>query len=173
VNPTASNPAAMAADPLAQLRGLHLPEAVDVWPPAPGWWVVAVLVVGAAVTAVWLWRRRRASLGARALRELRRIERGRLPDLQSLATSLSELLRRVALERFGTLPVAKLSGESWARFLCETTPAPRRGGARDVTAGRLLSLAPYAPPALWRTDGDGLDRDRLIAAARTWIRGNT
>ena len=78
----------------------------------------------------------------------------------------------MALERFGAISVAKLSGESWERFLRETTPAPRRGTARDDAAGRLLILAPYAPPALWRADGDDLDRARLIAAARTWIRGN-
>lgn len=195
MNPVAANPAAdapsspaaalpatampptmattAAADPLAQLRGLHLPEPVGFWPPAPGWWAISGLLVLAAVTAAWARRRRRASLGARALRELRRIEQSRAPDLQSLATSLAQLLRRVALERFGTAMVAKLSGESWERFLRETMPAPRRGVVRDENAGRLLSRAPYAPPALWCADGADLDRARLVAAARTWIRGNT
>ena len=35
------NPAAATPDPLAGLRGYHLPEAVSWWPPGPGWWLLA------------------------------------------------------------------------------------------------------------------------------------
>ena len=42
-----SNPA------LEQLRDIHLPEAVHWWPPAPGWWIVAALLL--ALT-IWLSR---------------------------------------------------------------------------------------------------------------------
>jgi len=38
---------------LEQLRDIHLPEAVHWWPPAPGWWIVAALLL--ALT-VWLSR---------------------------------------------------------------------------------------------------------------------
>lgn len=38
---------------LEQLRDIHLPQAVHWWPPAPGWWIVAALVL--ALT-IWLSR---------------------------------------------------------------------------------------------------------------------
>lgn len=38
---------------LEQLRDIHLPQAVHWWPPAPGWWIVAALVL--ALT-IWLVR---------------------------------------------------------------------------------------------------------------------
>ena len=42
---------------LEQLRDIHLPQAVHWWPPAPGWWLVA-LVSLALIT--WLYRYLRA-----------------------------------------------------------------------------------------------------------------
>jgi len=42
---------------LEQLRDIHLPQAVHWWPPAPGWWILA-LVSLALIT--WLYRSGRA-----------------------------------------------------------------------------------------------------------------
>jgi hypothetical protein len=162
-----------AADPLAELRGLHLPEAVGAWPPAPGWWIAAAILVCAVAAATWLARRRRRSLGARALRELRSIERRGTHDVPALATDLAELLRRVALERFGAVRVASLSGETWGRFLAESAPRSRKRRGFDAATGRALALAPYAPRSAAEAALADVDRARLVAATRDWIRGNT
>ena len=57
-----------AVDPLAALRGLHLPEPVGLWPLAPGWWMVFVafslLLFGAIA-----WRRHRRVLEDSASRD--------------------------------------------------------------------------------------------------------
>ncbi|HZR80295.1 MAG TPA: DUF4381 domain-containing protein [Candidatus Binatia bacterium] len=168
-------PQAAGGDALAGLRGLHLPDAIGWWPPAPGWWIVAAVLLASVAVAAIAWRRRRASVARRALRELDALARRPL-DLHGLATAISELLRRVALVRFGSR-VAGLHGATWQDFL--SSHAGHRRGARSRAAlagdvGRVLALAPYAPPgvASFTSGGARIDRVELLAAARAWIRGN-
>jgi len=167
--------AAGAADPLAQLRGIHLPDPVGLWPLAPGWWLLAGVVVLAAL-GLWLWsRRRRRSVARQALHELDGLAHARGPDdVQGLATAISALLRRVALLRFGRARVAPLHGRAWQDFLSDTAPRSRRGTRFAPDAGLLLALAPYAPAgaACLTRDGTAPDRDGLLMAARAWIKEN-
>ncbi|MBM4247450.1 MAG: DUF4381 domain-containing protein [Deltaproteobacteria bacterium] len=165
-----------ATDPLAELRGIHLPEPVGFWPPAPGWWGLAAIVVAATAATVVAVRRRRRSVVRHALRELDGLAReSSETDLQTLATTLSALVRRVALLRFGRARVASLHGAAWQHFLAETAPKARRRRTRFAEDARLvLSVAPYAPAgahALAR-DGRTVDRATLIAATRAWIEEN-
>ena len=173
------NPPLASPDPLAQLRGLHLPEPVGFWPPAPGWWMVAgLLVIGAL--GLWLWsRRRRRSVARHALRELEMLSvTPGTGDVQTLATAISALLRRIALLRFGRARVAPLHGRAWQDFLTETAPRSRRGTRFAPDAGLLLSLAPYAPAGAacltidGAADGAIIDARGLISAARAWIKEN-
>jgi hypothetical protein len=167
--------ATTAADPLAGLRDIHLPQPVGLWPLAPGWWMLAGVLV-LTVLGVRLWsRRRRRSLARHALRELDRLAAAPgTDDVQRLATAISALLRRVALLRFGRARVAALHGRAWQDFLSETAPRARRGTRFVPDAGLLLSLAPYAPAgaACLTPDGADLDGGGLIAAARAWIKEN-
>lgn len=163
-----------AADPLAQLRGIHLPDPVGIWPPAPGWWMLAALLIIVAIAGVLWTRARRHSVARHALRELDTLATRSGTDLQDLATAISALLRRVALLRFGRARVAPLHGRAWQDFLGETAPRSRRGTAFPADAGELLALAPYAPAgaACLTADGTSLDGRSLIAAARAWIKEN-
>jgi len=166
---------AAGTDPLAELRGLHLPDPVGIWPLAPGWWALGALVLLLAAAAWLSVRAQRRSVARHALGELDRLAAApALAELQPLATAISALLRRVALLRYGRARVASLHGRAWQDFLSETAPRTGRRGRFVPDAGLLLSLAPYAPtgaPAL-TPDGSALDRPGLIAAARAWIQEN-
>jgi hypothetical protein len=162
-----------ATDPLEQLRGLHLPEEIGLWPPAPGWWLLVglfMLVVIATVAAV---RARRRSVRSHALRELEALtERwSRDSDFQTMAAEVSMLLRRIALKRYGQETVAALHGESWQRFLSKTGDSASEE-AWDPDIGRILALAPYAPPGPGST-WSPLSRDYLLKKARHWIEVNS
>jgi hypothetical protein len=156
---------ATAADPLATLRGYHLPEPVGWWPPAPGWWLVALLLCGVlAGLVLWGVRRRRRMAAARSARaELAALRQAvdRDGDAHAFACGLSRLLRRFALARFPRRGVAGLTGEQWLSFL------DVHGGAGRFSRhpGRLLIEAPY------RQATDVPARE-LAALAEDWIAAN-
>jgi hypothetical protein len=146
---------------LDALRDIHLPEALSWWPPAPGWWGAALLLLALCALATWQLRRRR--LRRHALRELARIEAefGVCADRVRLAGALSALLRRVALARFERTRVAALHGEAWIACLCEASerlsPAAARELLEELYTGGRGELRSGAP-AEW------------LAATRGWIR---
>lgn len=153
-----------------ELRDIHLPDGVSPWPPGPGVWALAALVIAAALAA-WLWRRHRRgpNLGATARAELEaalavsgEVERGQ---------RLCLLLRRVALSHpAGAVYRADASG-AWLAWLAKETgqPAPGPEVTRAVTdvlyrrnAGRFEDLAAltefstaivHALPRRWRGPG--------------------
>lgn len=117
-----------ASDPLAQLRDIHLPSTVGVWPPAPGWWILAILIIAASLL---LWRTLRARRQACAYR------RDAIALLQQHWTSfksdgnrrlylqnLQVALRRIALSFAPNS--ASLTGDDWLNFLDSCTAEKNR-----------------------------------------------
>lgn len=137
-------------DPLAQLRDIHLPAEPSLWPPAPGWWLVA----GALFIASWY--------GIRLLgryRETRRPVRIFINRLNALRTGpdrppeevlyeMSSLVRQFAIQRHGRARVAALQGQDWLDFLDSTTPHGRRfsDGVGKALGTRMYQPAPDVRP---------------------------
>ena len=113
-----------ALDPLNQLKDVHTPDAIGWWPPAPGWWMVAILLIG-IVTALCYFlgkRHRHLAYKREAQTELERIQSHfqQQADAHTVLRDLSELLKRTCITRFGRDEVAGLSGEEWLQFLDKT-----------------------------------------------------
>lgn len=156
-----------AAPPVITLRDIHLPGAPSLWPPAPGWWLLAALLL---TLLVW---------GVPALLRRRRIRRQRecllaaFTALQKEFASerspqrlsrINELLRRLALMRYPRSEVASLTGGAWLRFLDDTGG---EGGFSDGP-GRVLADDPYR-----RSLPLDMDTDGLAALVRSWVEKNT
>lgn len=152
------------ADPLADLRDIHLPEPVSWWPPAPGWWLLVLLALALlAVLGWWLrraWRRHRRRARVEAELDALLAAHRAGGDARALAAGVSLLLKRVALARWPRPEVAGLSGADWLAFL------DRTGGHGDFAdgPGRALARAGYGAP-------EPVEAEALGAAARAWIRG--
>ncbi len=130
---------------LSELRDIHLPLPIEVGLPAPGWWLVALLLLMGLVSGlVWLVNRWRAG-------RYRRQARAELADLlvswqthhdhQAYLQALQQLLKRVALTCFPRDRVASLTGEAWVAFL------DRSSGGSDFSmgAGEILIDGGYKP----------------------------
>ncbi len=110
-------------DPAAlPLREIHLPDAVGWWPPAPGWWILPILVLLAA-GIIWysrlLYKRRRYSAINMARKELVRIKSRYAVDRDAghCVRSVSGLLRRLCISVFPRAESAGLTGAEWLAFL--------------------------------------------------------
>lgn len=151
-----------AEDLLAQLRDIHLPPPVSWWPPAPGWWVLAVLCLILLVGGMWLARQRRAmAMHAAALRRLDEIAHNyqQSGDCGQLAQAVSILLKRFAVNTFPERDVGGLVGIQWLEFLDQT------GGEGVFTTEHRVGLleAPYRRDVKFDAEG-------LLKTARRWLR---
>ena len=109
---------------LVNLKDIHLPPPVSFWPPAPGWWILALLLISTLfIGGVWLYRKYKKSKpkteALRILKDLQILYQNSHDELVSLR-NLSNLLRRTALTYYVNDTVASLQGSSWLEFLDET-----------------------------------------------------
>ena len=147
---------------LSQLRDIHAAADPGWWPPAWGWWVLAVLVSALLVLALrhalhrWRGARRRRRL-LDALDEIARdIDPGESPH--EYLARLNRLFRVVALRAFPGTACVRLQGAEWVGFIRSLLP---EGAQTDCLAA--LAGGPYEPRPVFDADG-------LRQLARTWVK---
>ena len=154
-------PSSGGPDPLSALRDIHLPEPVSLWPPAIGWWVLAmaVIVIVAIALGLWLQQRRRNRYRRIALTELQQSLSANA-DCASKAISVMSLLKRVALRAYPDLNLAPYSGERWYQFLTTSMDAKADSVLEELLSRRLYRSDPVSVE----------DLDKLAEFAHRWLR---
>ena len=161
----------MNSDLLARMRDIHEPgmNSVSWWPPALGWWLLAIGLSGLLALLWWAIRNLRAyppgtwHRDARnQLLALKKLSRQLSPE-QSLR-ELSELLRRIAVTRLGREQAAGLNGQDWLAWLQRQDP---RQFPWEQEAQVLITV-PYAPPG--HVEVEPTRVITLIDAAMIWAR---
>lgn len=154
---------------LAQLADIHLPEPVSFWPPAPGWWILALLLLIAAGFALrqLFALRTRQKICDYALAELDRCYQhlneasAADPNERKLryVNEVNSVLRRVALVHFPQSNVASLGGQAWVDFI------------REKGESSLLNeeLAAALAHGRFQTRCQ-VDTDALHQMSRSWVR---
>lgn len=122
----------MQADPLQQLKDVHLPAEPSWWPPAPGWWLLALALVALALFAWrqlrgWQARRQPHLLAARLHEQLvSDLQAGTL-EPERYVHEANALLKRIMLHARQEASAAALSGDAWLsrlQALAPETPVP-------------------------------------------------
>ena len=111
---------APAPNPLDQLRDIYLPEAVDQFPYAPGWWILLALVL--TIIGFYLFRfyqyKKAISLIKPAKVEIDQLRSLNQEQIDSHSVALlTTLIKRICLIFYPTKQVASLSGDNWWKFL--------------------------------------------------------
>ena len=145
-----------------ELRDIHLPEASLWWPPAPGWWLGLLLIVGLAILLPRLlsWYRHKP-LRRVSLQELARIRQA-YKQGQSERDVLNEvagLLRRVTISYYGRNATAAATGVDWLRHLQRLSP-DTGFSAQQL---ELLVRERYRPQCEF-------DIEQLLQGCERWLR---
>ena len=153
-----------AQKPLDQLRDIHLPEAISMWPPAPGWWVISALALsGLFILTGFFIRRHRSRLYRRqALESLRKITTN--TDYGQQLQQLFILLRQTAQTAALHPDKGGIAIDPFIDFLRDSSNPTLFSCERDK-----LKLALYAPPR--ETNEDSMKELCMVVArdARIWI----
>lgn len=166
--PPAPSPTATPLAPVEGLRDIVIPPPVSWLPPAPGWYLVGLVLL-----AVALWgflRHRRARAASRYRREALVELEGIVEALQraggrhELAARLPPLLKRVALHVEPRPAVAALSGPAWLAELDRLY----RGQEWSKGPGRILPKLAYASAATLSSIPRA-DIDALVRLSRDFI----
>ncbi len=145
-----------------ELRDIHLPEASLWWPPAPGWWIVLLLVIGLAILLSYLLRWYRSKPIRRvSLQELARIRRtySQGASQRVVLNEVTSLLRRVTISYYGRKAAAAVTGSEWLRQLVELAPD-------SGFTGQQLDFLVHGR---YRAHSE-VDVEQLLSGCEHWIR---
>ena len=152
----------MNPDLLSQLRDIHGAPPVPWWPPAPGWWLLGVLVL---VLLAWLGR---GLLARYRVRQRRKQMLGWVDHLnesidpqrdpQAYLSTLNRIFKLVALRAFPEQHCAALAGQDWTDFLTDNMR-----GSRSVESLQVLASGPYDP-------APHFNPDKMSELTRFWIK---
>ncbi len=112
----------MEADPLAQLRDIHLPLDPSVWPPAPGWWLLAIgsialLWFTGKYTHGWIVRRRPLVRARKLYDRLYDDLRNQTLSEEVFVHESNEILKRLLIHGFNIDAAPAASDRRWLALL--------------------------------------------------------
>lgn len=149
---------------LAQLSDIQAPAPVGWWPPAPGWWLLAFLIVG-SIYAIYYFthkyitetRPRRAALAL--IKDLEINLRKEQLSQKEYINHLIAILKRCSISSYAhsRALVAGLYGEQYFQFL----QASNRAGAGEINPDWYMSAYKKNP---------NIDTKALTQFAKNWVK---
>ena len=147
---------------LKDLRDIHDPAPISFWPPAPGWWLVFLLIIGLGLfIRWWLKKPKTPKYKKLAIETLSNITTNYEVQRNGHKTvgELSALIRNVMVLTEGQEKIAGLVDEDWLAYLDKKSDT----NIFSKGAGRVLTTVTYQKES--NTDVVG-----LLAATKTLLK---
>lgn len=120
-------------DPLAQLKDIHLPADIHNYPIAPGWWLIALIILASVIFSTvklkQFFAKRKAK--KRALQQLKNAND---------TTVIVSTLKWALLQYFPRQQVANLSGNTLKMYLSNTLPEKYQEQFQDLSKNSFNSV---------------------------------
>lgn len=107
-------------DPLSQLKDIHLPEQINNYPIAYGWWILLAIIV---VLLFWIIK---LTLNKRIKSKSKKLAIAKLTTTELNDADIIKLLKWTALQYFPRQHIAKLHGDKLVEFLSQQLPEKHR-----------------------------------------------
>lgn len=109
---------------LNQLRDIHLPQEVSIWPIAPGWYCLGLIILLLVLASFYFWRQfqQKRRLKQAIIKEILAIKiayEKKQYSAHAAAQALSIVMRRLLLEAHPREEVASIQGQRWLQFFDE------------------------------------------------------
>ena len=117
---------------IPEIRDIHIPQGVSIYPLAYGWWVILVVGILSIVGMWFVFWAIKTSKKYYALKTLNNIQ---VSSIVSSAIEMSELLRRICNVKY--TEASSLYGKEWSDFLVNKT--------NFKISERALNLLIFAP----------------------------
>lgn len=143
------------------LKDIHLPNVIGWWPPAMGWWLLAILIPLVCFSLFWIYKRiTRKTAVKTAKKLLLEIKKNTQASDEDKLKQLSALVRRVAMSLSPRQEVASLTGQAWLEYLDYSVD----GMPFTQGIGNVLADAQYK-----KTPVIDLDISSLIKVCENWL----
>lgn len=155
-------------DPLAQLRDIHLPDPVGIWPPAPGWWIVMLIIVTITLFSVHRFYRhyQRQAFRREAIQRWQALKPlSQRDETAQYLQALNLLLKQTALSCHSQEQVAHLNGQDWLHFLDNSL-----GNAKSNTQAFSQGIGQCLADGPYRQHTTMIELTALHQLAGQWIR---
>ena len=153
----------MTAALLEQLRDVVRPDPAPWWPPAPGWWLVAAVVVLAIFLIARAFIKRQQKNRYRIEAASLLVELGSAwksdRDTQAYASAAHQLVRRAAIHVAGRDAISRLTGRAFVEYVNTLSKAPL-----SAATGALLTEFSYRPAT-----EDDLDIEQTQQDLAAWL----
>jgi hypothetical protein len=153
-----------------ELKDIHLPDSILWWPPAPGWWVLGVVLITflflmlLLLPKLWRWLRYKP-VRSLSLKEFYLIKQShqQQADQKQTLQAITTLLRRTVMSKSGRIGHAGVVGDDWINQLNQMS----QKDCFTQAQGKLLKHGRYQPAIEGQNKAD---IDSLLQSCENWIK---